>query len=70
MLQQYIRYFTDKVIEALNVGSVEMVNLRWEQKLLSISFAVSTLSKNLPDPLKIPLLFRNIFNQEDQVSFK
>ena len=27
MLQQYIRYFTDKMIEALNIGSVEMVNL-------------------------------------------
>ena len=27
MLQQHIRNFTDKVIEALNVGSMEMINL-------------------------------------------
>ena len=27
MLQQYRRHLTDKVIEALNVGSIEMVNL-------------------------------------------
>jgi len=36
MLKQYIRYFTDKVIEALNVGSVEMVNLH--QNLLTPDF--------------------------------
>ena len=30
MLQQYIRYFTNKVIEALNIGSMEMVNLNRE----------------------------------------
>ena len=28
MLQQYIRQFTEKVIDALNVGSMEMVNLQ------------------------------------------
>jgi len=27
MLQQHIRNFTDRVIEALNVGSMEMINL-------------------------------------------
>jgi len=27
MLQQYIRQFTDKVVEALNIGSMEMVNM-------------------------------------------
>ena len=36
MLKQYIRYFTDKVIEALNIGSVEMVNLH--QNLLTPDF--------------------------------
>jgi len=36
MLQQYIRQFTDKVIDALNVGTMEMVNLR--QTLLSPEF--------------------------------
>ncbi len=36
MLQQYIRQFTDKVIEALNVGTMEMVNLR--QTLLTPEF--------------------------------
>ena len=36
MLKQYIRYFTDKVIEALNIGSVEMVNMH--QNLLTPDF--------------------------------
>ena len=36
MLKQYIRYFTDKVVEALNIGSVEMVNLH--QNLLTPDF--------------------------------
>ncbi len=36
MLQQYVRYFTDKVIEALNIGSMEMVNLH--QNLLTPDF--------------------------------
>ena len=36
MLKQYLRYFTDKVIEALNIGSVEMVNMR--QNLLTPDF--------------------------------
>ena len=27
MLQQYVRQFTDKVVEALNIGSMEMVNM-------------------------------------------
>ena len=36
MLKKYIRYFTDKVIEALNIGSVEMVNLH--QNLLTPDF--------------------------------
>jgi len=27
MLQQYVRHFTDKVTEALNIGSMEMVNM-------------------------------------------
>jgi len=36
MLKQYVRYFTDKVIEALNIGSVEMVNLN--QNLLAPDF--------------------------------
>lgn len=36
MLQQYIRQFTDKVIEALNVGAMEMVNL--QQTLLTPDF--------------------------------
>ena len=36
MLKQYLRYFTDKVIEALNVGSVEMVNMH--QNLLTPDF--------------------------------
>ena len=27
MLQQHIRNFTDRVIEALNVGTMEMINL-------------------------------------------
>ena len=36
MLKQYIRYFTDKVMEALNIGSVEMVNLH--QNLLTPDF--------------------------------
>jgi len=36
MLKQYLRYFTDKVIEALNIGSVEMVNLH--QNLLTPDF--------------------------------
>ena len=36
MLQQYLRQLTDKVIEALNVGTMEMVNLR--QTLLTPDF--------------------------------
>ncbi len=36
MLQQYVRYFTDKVIEALNIGSMEMVNMG--QMLLTPEF--------------------------------
>ncbi len=36
MLQKYIRQFTDKVIEALNVGTMEMVNL--QQTLLTPDF--------------------------------
>jgi ATP-dependent Clp protease ATP-binding subunit ClpC len=36
MLQQYVRYLTDKVIEALNIGSMEMVNLH--QNLLTPDF--------------------------------
>jgi len=36
MLQQYLRQFTDKVIDALNVGTMEMVNLR--QTLLTPEF--------------------------------
>ncbi len=36
MLQQFVRYFTNKVIEALNIGSMEMINLR--QDLLTPDF--------------------------------
>ncbi len=36
MLQQHLRQLTDKVIEALNVGTMEMVNLR--QTLLTPDF--------------------------------
>jgi len=36
MLQQYVRHFTDKLIEALNVGTMNMVNLR--QTLLTPDF--------------------------------
>ena len=36
MLQQHVRHLTDKAIEALNVGSVEMVNLH--QNLLTPDF--------------------------------
>jgi ATP-dependent Clp protease ATP-binding subunit ClpC len=36
MLQQYVRHFTDKVIEALNIGSMEMANLH--QNLLTPDF--------------------------------
>ncbi|MFQ5443215.1 MAG: ATP-dependent Clp protease ATP-binding subunit, partial [Nitrospinales bacterium] len=36
MLQQYVRYFSDKVIEALNIGTMEMVNLH--QNLLTPDF--------------------------------
>ncbi len=36
MLQQYVRYFTNKVIEALNIGSMEMINLH--QNLLTPDF--------------------------------
>ncbi len=36
MLQQYIRYFTDKVIDALNLGTMEMVNMN--QNLLTPDF--------------------------------
>jgi len=36
MLQQYVRYFTNKVVEALNIGSMEMVNLH--QNLLTPDF--------------------------------
>jgi ATP-dependent Clp protease ATP-binding subunit ClpC len=36
MLQQYIRFFTDNVIESLNLGTVEMVNLH--QNLLTPDF--------------------------------
>ena len=30
MLQKYIRQLTNKVIEALNIGSMEMINLHQE----------------------------------------
>jgi ATP-dependent Clp protease ATP-binding subunit ClpC len=36
MLQQYVRTFTDKIIEALNIGSMEMINLH--QDLLTPDF--------------------------------
>ena len=36
MLQQHLRQLTDKVIEALNAGTMEMVNLR--QTLLTPDF--------------------------------
>ena len=36
MLQQHLRQLTDRVIEALNVGTMEMVNLR--QTLLTPDF--------------------------------
>jgi ATP-dependent Clp protease ATP-binding subunit ClpC len=38
MLQQHIRNFTDKVIEALNVGSMEMINLH--QDMLTPDFVL------------------------------
>ena len=53
MLQQYIRFFTDKVIESLNVGTMEMVNLH--QNLLTPDFILLGLLE-LEDTLIIPLL--------------
>ncbi|MBT3366674.1 MAG: hypothetical protein HN416_05935, partial [Nitrospina sp.] len=38
MLQQHIRNFTDKVIEALNMGSMEMINLH--QDMLTPDFVL------------------------------
>ncbi|HJO00887.1 MAG TPA: ATP-dependent Clp protease ATP-binding subunit, partial [Nitrospinaceae bacterium] len=82
MLQQYIRYFTDKVIEALNVGSVEMVNLH--QNLLTPDFILiglleqegSMISKlietSYPENknLSIQILEKIFADQENQAKFK
>ncbi len=82
MLQQYIRYFTDKVIEALNVGSVEMVNLH--QNLLIPDFILiglleqegSMISKlietSYPENknLSIQILEKIFADQENQAKFK
>lgn len=53
MLQQYIRFFTDKVIESLNVGTMEMVNLH--QNLLTPDFILLGLLEQ-EDSLIISLL--------------
>ncbi|MCF8721699.1 ATP-dependent Clp protease ATP-binding subunit [Nitrospina gracilis] len=50
MLQQYLRQFTDKVIDALNVGAMEMVNLR--QTLLTPEFVLIGLIEAQDSRLK------------------
>ena len=82
MLQQYIRYFTYKVIEALDIGSVEMVNLH--QNLLTPDFILiglleqegSMISKlietSYPENknLSIQILEKLFADQENQAKFK
>lgn len=53
MFQQYVRFFTDKVIESLNVGTMEMVNLH--QNLLTPDFVLLGLLEQEESSV-IPLL--------------
>ena len=53
MLQQHVRHLTDKAIEALNVGSVEMVNLH--QNLLTPDFILIGLLEQ-EDSMLVKLL--------------
>ncbi|MCH8157380.1 MAG: ATP-dependent Clp protease ATP-binding subunit, partial [Nitrospinae bacterium] len=82
MLQQYIRYFTNKVIESLNIGSVEMVNLH--QNLLTPDFIliglleqedsiiVNLIETSYPDDKNLSnhLLEKLYAAQEDQAKFQ
>ncbi|MBI4390000.1 MAG: ATP-dependent Clp protease ATP-binding subunit, partial [Nitrospinae bacterium] len=53
MLQQYIHYFTDKLIESLNVGTMEMVKLH--QNLLTPDFILLGLIEQ-EDSIVVKLL--------------
>ncbi|MFQ5450282.1 MAG: ATP-dependent Clp protease ATP-binding subunit [Nitrospinaceae bacterium] len=82
MLQQYIRYFTNKVIEALNIGSMEMINMR--QELLTPDFIlvglleqqdsmiVEFLETTFPEDKTLAnKLLEKVFQaQQDQQKFK
>ena len=82
MLQKFVRYFTDKVIEALNIGSMEMVNLH--QDLLTPDFVlvglleqensmiVELLETSVPqDKTLVNKLLEKVFDaQKDQKKFK
>ena len=81
MLQQHIRNFTDKVIEALNVGSMEMINLHQDTLtpdfvllgLLALedSIIVEILESAYPHDLELAQkLIEKIYSlQKDQPKF-
>ena len=81
MLQQHIRNFTDKVIEALNVGSMEMINLHQDTLtpdfvLLGLltqedSMIIDVLESAYPHDLDLaPKIIERIYSlQMDQPKF-
>jgi ATP-dependent Clp protease ATP-binding subunit ClpC len=62
MLQQYIRFCTDKVIEALNIGAMEMVNM--QQAFLVPDFLLLGLLEQ-EDSLAVKLLEKSYPGKKD-----